>query len=279
MSATEDSAPGGRLADFAPQRNCEYCGAELNPQLYFCTRCATPYMDAERLLPRLRPVPLTEGMLIAKKAPHVATLFWTYFAVIFGSSFLGVFLFGWQRDDLIFLTAEFAIFITTCVFASLHWSSLAVQLKRPGFPQKEALLALLALVPLIAVNYYYHGWLTEMMNESLAEEITLTEQLRALGIGEAGVIFLFCVFPAVTEEIAFRGLIQHWLSVAIRPSRALLLASVLFAAMHFSILSLPYLFAVGVVLGWAKWKTGSLYPSMLIHFLHNLIVLEFFQFG
>ena len=56
----------------------------------------------------------------------------------------------------------------------------------------------------------------------------------------------------------------------------LIAMSFLFAAMHFSIASLPYLFLVGMLLGWVKWKTGSLYPSMLIHFLHNLIVIEFF---
>ena len=34
----------------------------------------------------------------------------------------------------------------------------------------------------------------------------------------------------------------------------------------------------GNLLGWVKWKTGSLYPSILLHFLHNLIVLEVFCF-
>ena len=66
--------------------------------------------------------------------------------------------------------------------------------------------------------------------------------------------------------------------MAIAPTRAIVLASALFMAMHLSVLSAPYLFALGLLLGWTKWKTGSLYPSMLVHFLHNLIVLEFFRF-
>jgi membrane protease YdiL (CAAX protease family) len=57
--------------------------------------------------------------------------------------------------------------------------------------------------------------------------------------------------------------------------RALLIASALFMALHFSVLSAPYLLLVGMLLGWAKLKTGSLYPSMLIHFLHNFIVISF----
>jgi membrane protease YdiL (CAAX protease family) len=48
-------------------------------------------------------------------------------------------------------------------------------------------------------------------------------------------------------------------------------------ALHFSVLSAPYLLLVGMLLGWAKLKTGSLYPTMLIHFLHNFIVITFFH--
>ena len=58
---------------------------------------------------------------------------------------------------------------------------------------------------------------------------------------------------------------------------AVLIASALFMALHFSVLSAPYLLLVGMLLGWAKLKTGSLYPSMLIHFLHNFIVISFFR--
>jgi len=135
------------------------------------------------------------------------------------------------------------------------------------------LLGLLALVPLLAINYTYHGWL---LRELGAKSRWLPGRLRQLGLGEPGLIFFLCVFPAVLEEISFRGLVQHWLQIAVRPVRAIVLASCLFTVLHFSILSAPYIFAVGMVLGWVKWKTGSLYPGILIHFIHNLIVVEFF---
>ena len=63
---------------------------------------------------------------------------------------------------------------------------------------------------------------------------------------------------------------------ALTPFKAMVLASALFVTLHFSILSAPYLFALAMLLGWTKYKTGSLYPAMLIHFLHNYVVLEFF---
>ena len=56
----------------------------------------------------------------------------------------------------------------------------------------------------------------------------------------------------------------------------LALASALFTMLHFSVISAPYLFAVGMLLGWTKYRTGSLYPSILLHFLHNYVVVEFF---
>ena len=159
------------------------------------------------------------------------------------------------------------IYILQCLFQG-------VRLQRIGFDHWEAWAALLALVPLLLLNYGYHTWLTDLMGTSGESFFT---KLREEGVSEAALLFSICVFPAVTEEIAFRGLVQHWLHVAVPPWTAIALAAALFSAMHFSVLSAPYLFLVGLLLGWARWRTGSLYPSMVIHFLHNFVVLEYFE--
>ena len=255
---------------------CAYCGASLTPGYYFCLACATPYKPVESVLPPQRPQMLTDGILIAKKAPHVAPLFWTYFGVVVGVAIVCHLLFEPHRPDLTVLCQVVCLLVTTCVFAAIHWPSLAVQLRRFGLASPSALVAVAALVPLLAVNYAYHGW---VVNELGADRASPLDRLRESGLDEATLVAVFCLFPAVVEEIAFRGLVQHWLCVAVRPARALVLASALFAVLHFSVLSAPYIFAVGMLLGWAKWRTGSLYPSMLIHFLHNLVVVEFFPHG
>lgn len=46
------------------------------------------------------------------------------------------------------------------------------------------------------------------------------------------------------------------------------------SAVNLNPLAIPYLFGFGVTLGWVKWKTGSLYPPMLIHLLHNWVVVQ-----
>ncbi len=52
----------------------------------------------------------------------------------------------------------------------------------------------------------------------------------------------------------------------------------MFAALHFSVISFFYLFTVGMLLATVRRRTGSLYPGMLIHFLHNLVVITLFGF-
>ena len=271
----EASATG--VTAYEPPTFCDYCGAKLNPMFYFCLACATPYKAVEAVIPPHRPRRLAAEELIAIKAPRVWPLFWTYLGVILAVFILGEMLFVEDRPDLKLFFADAALFITTCVFAAIYWRSLAMQLRQFGFHKPAALVALAALIPTLAINALYNGALFEWLNRGYFEiDEMYLDRLREAGMGDAAMVFSFCLIPAVTEEIAFRGLMQHWLQVAIKPLHALLLASALFAALHFSIYSFPYLFGVGMLLGWAKWKTGSLYPSMLIHFLHNLVVVMLF---
>lgn len=262
--------PASRLPD--SPTHCPYCGCVLNPALYFCPGCGTPFQSANAVVPRARPVQLTDEELIHRKAPQALTLFWTFAAVIV---FVGIACNTLLRGDdasnalLTMIVVSLALVITVSVFAAMHWRSLTVQFRRLGFGRWQAWAGLAALAPVLGLNYLYHGMIRRQF------EMT-GEGIRELGIGEPTLIVLICVMPAIIEEIAFRGLLQHWLQVAIAPWKAWMAASVMFAMMHMSFISFPYLLLAGMLMGWLKWKTGSLYPSMLVHFLHNFIVLEYF---
>lgn len=269
---------GGYRPPVAPSsvepQHCAYCGAPLSEFYYFCLACATPYKSVDVVLTPSRPRQLTGEELVARKAPHVKTLFWTYFAVILGVTIFSFLLFRKDRPDLQLLIGEVGLLLTTMTFGWIHRRTLIVQLKRFGFNQAPAYAALLMLGPLLSINFGMQWLLTKWLGDDRED---LLGELRSASVSEAVLIVTFCVMPAILEEIAFRGLIQHWLQAAISPTKALLVASFLFALMHFSPISFWYLFLVGCCLGWAKLRTGSLYPSMLIHFLHNLIVIEFFH--
>jgi membrane protease YdiL (CAAX protease family) len=252
---------------------CSYCGCPVKPQFYFCTNCAAPYQPPDAVVPIVEPLLHTDGELIASNAPHVLPLFWTYFIVVIAAAVIGSAAFSKERPDLRLFFESIAITLTTGFFAAFHWRALVPQFKRLGFNSKHAWLSLALLFPALGLNFAWHKMITYLVPEAHDS----IKSLRDLHLSQLTLVTLFCLFPAITEEIAFRGLVQHWLVSAIPPMRALLIASALFMALHFSVVSATYLLLVGLLLGWAKLKTGSLYPSMLIHFLHNFIVISFFH--
>ncbi len=84
------------------------------------------------------------------------------------------------------------------------------------------------------------------------------------------IIVIYCLLPAVTEEIAFRSVIygeyrKHGVFGAV------ILSSALFSLMHFSMSSFFSYFLCGAVLALVYEVTRSVFASMLLHFLYNLM--------
>ena len=249
---------------------CRYCGAPLNAAYYFRVRCATPYKSVSSLTGPAAPFPLTDADRVKKLAPATWSVFWTYAIVVIAVALISLPFVTRENSAAFYFLATLAVTGTTAVFAVIHWRPLAAQLRTPGFTKWEAWAGVGALAPLLALNYGYHLFMTRVGGLKMPE--------LAAGMSWPTAVLLFCVFPAVSEEIAFRGLVQYWLDISLAPAKALLLGSAMFAALHFSVISFPYLFLVGVLLAVVRRRTGSLYPGMVIHFLHNLVVVMVFTF-
>ena len=82
------------------------------------------------------------------------------------------------------------------------------------------------------------------------------------------------VMPALFEEFAFRGVIMQ-------PLRkygdwfAILMSAFCFAIVHANMVQIPFAFIAGVSLGYFCIKTKSIWTSVTIHFLNNLISVLF----
>ena len=84
------------------------------------------------------------------------------------------------------------------------------------------------------------------------------------------IIYFLCIaiIPAITEEIAFRGVILNFL----RPygdGFAILISSILFGLVHGNFVQIPFAFIVGLVCAVLVVKTNSIIPSILLHLLNN----------
>ncbi len=86
-------------------------------------------------------------------------------------------------------------------------------------------------------------------------------------------ILVLAIFPAIYEELIFRGVILQGLRSRFNDVSAVLLTSLMFAIMHLNLQQLVYPFILGCIMGWVVLRTGSLVSSMLVHFINNFLVV------
>ena len=95
--------------------------------------------------------------------------------------------------------------------------------------------------------------------------------------------YLSALFGAVViaplgEEIVHRGIILKGLLAHGSQNRAIIWSAILFGLMHLNPWQFPIAFIVGIVFAWWVIQTGSLWPAILGHALHNLIAVTFWHF-
>jgi membrane protease YdiL (CAAX protease family) len=90
---------------------------------------------------------------------------------------------------------------------------------------------------------------------------------------------LYSLMPAVFEEIGFRGVIFGRLRRMLGENEAWVVQAAFFSVLHLSPVIFPTHFAMGMIFGWLRMRTGSLLPGMVLHAAWNAanIVLELYQ--
>ena len=94
-----------------------------------------------------------------------------------------------------------------------------------------------------------------------------------------GIVLLVTVAPAICEEVVFRGYVQRILRGRLSAAWSVGLAAFLFSAVHLEPLGFLSRLILGIGLGVAYERTGSLRLPMLMHGLHNLVTVLLFPWG
>lgn len=81
------------------------------------------------------------------------------------------------------------------------------------------------------------------------------------------------LIPALSEEVLFRGFSQSLFEQALSPTGAITLAAFLFALLHLQPFMFLPLMALGFYFGYLAWRTGSIIPPVIGHFLFNAVSL------
>ncbi|MBQ8685085.1 MAG: CPBP family intramembrane metalloprotease [Clostridia bacterium] len=98
------------------------------------------------------------------------------------------------------------------------------------------------------------------------------------GFGFIGVLLVVAVFPAVFEEIMFRGVLLNGLR-SFKSVGAILLCGGLFSLYHQNPAQTLYQFCCGAAFAFVALRAGSILPTMLAHFINNATILILTRLG
>jgi membrane protease YdiL (CAAX protease family) len=105
-----------------------------------------------------------------------------------------------------------------------------------------------------------------------AFEQTQLELIRTVlesGLGTGFNLVALALIPGFCEEILFRGYAQRQFERASGPVGGILLSGLLFGLYHLRPSQVLPLAVLGLYLAYLTWRTGSLWPAILVHVLHN----------
>jgi membrane protease YdiL (CAAX protease family) len=197
----------------------------------------------------------------------VSGLILFYLALLGGQA--ATFAIGKASDSFTTVVAGTGILSAIVVIAAFqNRETLRDCTRRSGFGPRGYGLVLLASIPLmIAVWFYAHG-LGRLFHLHREPELDPYN-----GHGLAWAFLLVAVLPPIFEELGFRGVVFSLLGRGLEPKETILLSAVAFGLLHLSVPSLVTHVPLGLYFGWLRQRSGSLYPSMFAHFLHNGLVV------
>ena len=83
----------------------------------------------------------------------------------------------------------------------------------------------------------------------------------------------------LAEEVVFRGAVLRallrWKEG--RPWLAIAISALLFSAAHMNPAQLPHTFLVGLLLGWMYYRTDSIVPGVVLHWVNNTVAYVMFN--
>lgn len=226
---------------------CPACGAAFKPDAAFCAACGRQRGFVDRGL---------------------TFVIWFYIALLGVQVVALIAIRAGGRVFEVEAAATLALAVVIFAVAAARWPLVATAYRRAGFsPLGYALILLAAPAILLVVTAYVDG-LASAFGLHPPSELAGFEH-RSL----AWILLLITVAPALTEELAFRGVMIGALTRSLRRSEIYILSSFAFAILHLSIPILLTHMPLGLYFCWLRERSGSLWPSTFAHFCHNLGVV------
>ena len=167
-----------------------------------------------------------------------------------------------NATGMIITMAVFSI-LTMAVFLLAKWSVVSRHWvrTRPWFVLFWCVVAALgAIVPSV--------WLQEHMPElpNVVEgefDMIMKDRWGYLVVG---------LLAPLAEEMVFRGaILRSLLRWKQNPWVGIAISALLFAVVHMNPAQMPHAFLIGLLLGWMYWRTDSIVPGVVYHWVNNTV--------
>lgn len=140
-----------------------------------------------------------------------------------------------------------------------------VPLDRKTWSYCSSSKVLIASVVFILALGLWTNYLSELADLPNSMQETFEMMMRH----PLGIIAIVIMAPIV-EELLFRGAIEGYLLRKWKhPAGAIVFSSLVFGLVHGNWVQAPFAFVIGLALGWMYYRTSSLLPGILMHFVNN----------
>ncbi len=156
---------------------------------------------------------------------------------------------------------------------------------RPGaflrLRRGDGTLVVLAVVGLFALTpaIQWLGTINEQLplpdfiRQFEQSQMELIERVLSIDTGLLFNLVVLAITPALCEELLFRGYVQRQLERGAGVVVGILVSGVVFGLYHLRLTQAIPLCVLGVYLAWLVWRTGSLWPAIVVHFINNAMAI------
>lgn len=241
----------------AGRSSCPGCGAATTGAGRFCGRCGHPLVERPAARARRHWRAFAPGLVL-----------WCGLVALCGLTVL-IYAHGGVTSPWLDVVATTLMAAWTIAFARASGDRVAVALREPGFTRTTWWLPVAGFAFTAAFMWAYFSILSALGVESLG----YLEAFYEHGWPLWSAFVLISLLPGIVEELAFRGVILERLERVLRPTDALIVQAAMFSVLHFAPLIFVSHFVMGLVFGWLRQRTGSLYPPIVLHAAWNAAIV------
>lgn len=156
---------------------------------------------------------------------------------------------------------------TAMLFFSYNWDKNMHLLKWPNFSIKKIIACIIiSIAASIIVRF-----LVEHLNQLLFNtNYSYYSIYKPHKYGKYIMIISVALFPALFEELAYRGYLMQKLLAVVDKKEAIYITSILFFFMHLSMISFFWMLPFSIILSYIRIRENTLWYGIIIHFTFNL---------